>query len=994
MSPSSESDYVGGRQMAGIPKLKGKATYARWCFAMTSYLRKAKTWDVVSGTTPRPESAPDAPSDDDDDPPFDDALSSHAPVTAWEERNNSARYDIIATLSEEQLNKVVELGYDATAKQVWDFLARENAPTGDVGKQVLLGQLYNSRYIDGTDMDAHLVRMRQLASQLAAVGEPISDATFGVLVKGSLPSPSWDTVIFLLDGETLDRETLCTRLVTHAERRKVQQQQNSSSSSRNAAALSAQDPSQDQCYNCKGVGHHANACPKPATAETLAARKRAKNRSSRDRSSAKKATPTTTNSSNSSKESTFVLNAQVRKQSWNALVHSTIEKWIVDSGAGRHLTGCREALFNYVEEPLSIDVADNRTVISPGRGSLMLKTGDGLTIVLRTVHYLPGAGAGLLSVGALGDDADVFFHGGKGTATVKVNGKVMFRTLPNTPYVLDATIVIPESSNTAPPESSTALATRESKAAPLMLWHRRLGHIAPSTILQLDKKKAVDGLLLSDSKVEDCESCILAKSKKAPFSAISTPVKRPLARVFIDLGFPKVADSKGRDLYLVIADQHSAARWTFPLASKDAETVLAVFKDWHVAAEKVSGQTLARVRSDNGSEFVNATFRSYFKEHGITHETTAPYTPEQNGQAERMNGTLMAATKALLHESGFDKSDWPLALAVATYTGNRTAHPRLDGVTPYEVFTGKKPYVGHLRPFGSIAFTHVDRSLRAKLDNAAVKGRLVGYSGDYNYEIRLDSGKIITTRHATFGRLESQSLDDNFVVPPSSLEPAAIQPSPAQPVPSSSSRRFVVSRTSRRRLRRRSTNTASSKPVRTPASSKTSTLPTSSKDVELEGTSFSTGKSRSLLVSLSSPTTSPLRRTTFGRRFPSLSESRCRTSRGRTRRRWIRLTALSGSELCRLSGMLSSPTKSCRRRSFLSAPKLSGRLGCSRSRPTSTGLAASRLVWSRKVLLSAPGSTSTRRSPRLRARRRSATSSPSPQRRTSPSLTSTLTLPF
>ena len=761
--------------MAGVPKLKGKGTYARWCFAMTSYLRKAKTWEVVSGDAPRPDPFVDAASNSDDPP--DDSSDSLAPVTAWEERNDAARYDIIATLSEEQLNKVVELGYEATAKEVWDFLARENAPTGDVGKQVLLGQLYNSRYVDGTDMDAHLVRMRQLASQLAAVGEPISDATFGVLVKGSLPSPSWDTVTFLLDGETLDRETLCTRLVTHAERRKVQQQQQSSSSSRNAAALSAQDSSKDQCYNCKGVGHHANACPKPATPETLAARQRAKNR--RGRNSARRATPSQPN--NSSNSSTFVLSARVHEESWAMLVHKAIEKWIVDSGAGRHITGCLRALSDYIEEPLSIDVADNRKVISPGYGSLKLKTGDGDTIVLRKVRYLPGAGIGLLSVGALGDDASVIFK--KRLATVSINGRVIFRTLPGTPYILDATIIFPESDAESTPESTMALATRDSKAASLMTWHRRLGHVAPSTILQLAKQNAVEGLKLSDSKIEDCESCILAKSKKSPFSATSSSVKRPLARVFIDLGFPKVADSKGRDLYLVIADQHSAARWSYPLASKDAETVLAVFKDWHVAAEKISGQSLARVRSDNGSEFVNAIFKSYFKEHGITHETTAPYTPEQNGQVERMNGTLMAATKALLHESGFDKSEWPLALAVATYTGNRTAHPRLEGVTPYEAFTGKKPYIGHLRPFGAVAFAHVDRSQRAKLDDTAVKGRLIGYSGDYNYEIRLDSGKIITTRHATFGRLESSALDDSFVVPPSSLDLPPVQPSPAQSPP-------------------------------------------------------------------------------------------------------------------------------------------------------------------------------------------------------------------
>ncbi|GAA5886545.1 hypothetical protein JCM3774_003453, partial [Rhodotorula dairenensis] len=755
-----------------VPKLQGKATYARWSFALTSYFRKTKSWDVVTGARPRPDESASSPATGAEAVP---STTGGATEKNWDELNDAARYDIIATLSEEQLNKVVELGHEATAKQLWDFLARENAPTGDVGKQVLLRQLYDARYVDGTDMDAHLVRMRQLASQLAAVGEPLSDSTFGVYVKGSLPSPSWDTVTFLLDAETLDRETLCNRLVMHAERRKAQEaSQPVSFSCRNAAALAAQDRANDQCYNCGERGHHSHDCPRPPTPETLAARKRAKGRRGGDRPAARKAIVQSSDEEGDGLHRTFVLSTRVHDETAALVARTDTEEWILDSGAGRHFTGRRDALQNFVAEPLSIDVADNRTVVSPGYGLATLETPDKKTITLKKVHYLPGAATGLLSVRALGA-ANVAFDGSQGVGSVSIGNSVLLRTRPRTPYVVDARLVMPT--------PVSAYSTRDSEGAPLMIWHCRLGHIALSTIIELSKKKAVDGLVLSDTTVEDCESCLVSKSKRSAFRRISTPVKRPLARVFIDLGFVTTPDSQGRSSYLVIVDQYSSARWSFPLAAKDADTVLAVFRDWHVAAEKVADRTLARVRSDNGTEFVNATFRAYFKEHGITHELTAPYTPEQNGQAERMNGTLMSTAKALLHESGFDQSDWPLALAVATYTGNRTVHPRLEGVTPYEAFTGKKPYVGHLRPFGSVAFAHVDRTQRSKLDDTAIRGRLVGYAGQYNYAIRLDSGKIVTTRHATFGRTESPVLDESFVEPPSSKDEALQDVSRAQPPP-------------------------------------------------------------------------------------------------------------------------------------------------------------------------------------------------------------------
>jgi hypothetical protein len=50
--------------------------------------------------------------------------------------------------------------------------------------------------------------------------------------------------------------------------------------------------------------------------------------------------------------------------------------------------------------------------------------------------------------------------------------------------------------------------------------------------------------------------------------------------------------------------------------------------------EHQSGIKLKRMRSDNGTEFVNNIIHSFCQQNGIIHETTVPYTPEQNGIAE------------------------------------------------------------------------------------------------------------------------------------------------------------------------------------------------------------------------------------------------------------------------------------------------------------------------------------------------------------------------
>jgi transposase InsO family protein len=67
--------------------------------------------------------------------------------------------------------------------------------------------------------------------------------------------------------------------------------------------------------------------------------------------------------------------------------------------------------------------------------------------------------------------------------------------------------------------------------------------------------------------------------------------------------------------------------------------------------EKQSGKKVKAVRSDRGGEYVNAELKKFFASNGIRHETTTPYTPQQNGAAERLNRTLMERVRAMLNDS-------------------------------------------------------------------------------------------------------------------------------------------------------------------------------------------------------------------------------------------------------------------------------------------------------------------------------------------------------
>ena len=145
-------------------------------------------------------------------------------------------------------------------------------------------------------------------------------------------------------------------------------------------------------------------------------------------------------------------------------------------------------------------------------------------------------------------------------------------------------------------------------------------------------------------------------------------------------------------------------------------------------------------------------FENFLIDNGIKHETSVPRCPEQNGTAERLNRTLLESVKALLADSGLEKKFWAEALNTANYLRNRSATSSLGIFTPFEVYKGFKPNVGHLRRFGCTAYVHIRKEKRDKLDGKSLKCIFFGYSetskGYRFYNIETD--KVFIERTAIF----------------------------------------------------------------------------------------------------------------------------------------------------------------------------------------------------------------------------------------------------
>jgi hypothetical protein len=99
----------------------------------------------------------------------------------------------------------------------------------------------------------------------------------------------------------------------------------------------------------------------------------------------------------------------------------------------------------------------------------------------------------------------------------------------------------------------------------------------------------------------------------------------------------------------------------------------------------------------------------------------------QNGRAERANRTIMESARAMLHHAGMSYGFWEHAVSTAVYVRNRSPHRSNKYISPYERLMGYPPDLSHLRVFGCLAYRHIHKDHRRKLDPKAERLTFVGY---------------------------------------------------------------------------------------------------------------------------------------------------------------------------------------------------------------------------------------------------------------------------
>ena len=142
-------------------------------------------------------------------------------------------------------------------------------------------------------------------------------------------------------------------------------------------------------------------------------------------------------------------------------------------------------------------------------------------------------------------------------------------------------------------------------------------------------------------------------------------------------------------------------------------------------------------------------FRCYLKECGIKSESTAAYSPQQNGVSKRLNRTLVEAARSMLSHAGLSNAYWAEAIATATCLRNRMVSAAIkSGQTPYQLWYGKKLNLNQIRVFGCTVYVYIPDGDRKKLDKKAQKLRFINYTETAgNYKVWDDKKQKWYVRH-------------------------------------------------------------------------------------------------------------------------------------------------------------------------------------------------------------------------------------------------------
>ncbi|CAI7859958.1 unnamed protein product [Closterium sp. NIES-54] len=375
---------------------------------------------------------------------------------------------------------------------------------------------------------------------------------------------------------------------------------------------------------------------------------------------------------------------------------------LLDNGCSYHLMGTKAVFVDMAPSDGVKHVCGFNGALQPveGRRTVALQGEARKQVLIPDVLYVPCVHLNLLSAGQLKESGVQLKGDGNEMLPITATGGVVGRAR-YTGRVL-CTDLCPFSTRSQSTEAVALRTIVSATKSTLDRLHTRLAHVSVNMIKSSAKHEVATMLDITSSTGTDppCVLCVGGKLARHTFPDKGSNVEEALAVVHIDLYGPfRVAAKDGSLYFLLLKDRHTRFVWVMPLAKKS--DVLREFQKWLVLVERQAKKLVLMLRSDRGGEFLGKEFTDFVDGKGIVHDLTCPYTPQQNGMAEREMRTAVESVRTMLLHMGVQHHWWHLALRQAVWVRNclerSTTPPR---TTPYQLLTGKKPELTLARVWG------------------------------------------------------------------------------------------------------------------------------------------------------------------------------------------------------------------------------------------------------------------------------------------------------
>jgi transposase InsO family protein len=178
--------------------------------------------------------------------------------------------------------------------------------------------------------------------------------------------------------------------------------------------------------------------------------------------------------------------------------------------------------------------------------------------------------------------------------------------------------------------------------APAAIWHERLAHCGPEVLEHLPT--SVTGVRLVDGPTTtECEVCGVSKAHKVISRRPSPQAEESFDRVHWDM--IHFSEGFNGDRYAsYFLDDKTRMNWVYTHSEKTQQVLLDIFEEFTAYIERQFSKKIKIFRID-GETSLGKRFDNWATDAGIDFEISTPYSPEQNGSAERSRGVIVAKAR-------------------------------------------------------------------------------------------------------------------------------------------------------------------------------------------------------------------------------------------------------------------------------------------------------------------------------------------------------------